>query len=52
MKITIDELYVLVGKDMNGLPTIYSRIFTSKSEADELAKKFSMTVNPAFISNK
>ena len=52
MTVSIDGLFALVGKDMDGNPTVYSKIFTDKESAECVAKEFGMVVKPVFVSNK
>lgn len=38
MTISIDGLFALVGYDIDKKPTVYSKIFTNKEEAERVAK--------------
>jgi len=51
MTIKINDLFILVTKDMDGKPDIYPRIFINKEEAEKLAKEFNMVIKSCFINN-
>ena len=49
MEIKINNLWAVVGIDIDGNPIAYARIFINKEQAEDIAKRFDMKIQPVFI---